>query len=195
MSLAQLANVLPLLGVPNGRVFRRRAAQILTRMAEEGARSQAVLDCIEPWRLLYLLTRPIPERIEWAWRTLPTHYLADLNGDNWQHAWLTLLLRNGDCEDWAVLLAAILKALGVVASVGVMPGHAAVFVPLMDVGWPFVVEKQHTIPGHWPIVVHGGRKWLALEATTDPGSRGAPGTATDLIYPWLNSQLLYIADA
>ncbi len=189
-----LANIFPHWGLAEVQTFRRRAAGTLTQMAAEGARSREILDFIGPW-LAYLRTRPLSERLEWAWRNLPTRYLADLDGDQWQSARLTLLRHAGDCEDWAVLLAAILLALGVTARVGVMPGHAAVFVPVVDRPWPWPFADPHAVPANWRIAEHLGREWLALEATTSPKRRGMPGTDDELIRPWLGSSQLWIGEA
>lgn len=189
-----LANVLPWLGLFDVSAYSRRAARALSAMASEGAHSTVLLNFVLPW-LSYLRSRPIPERIAWAWENLPTNYVADRDGDNWQPAWLTLTRGAGDCEDWAVLLAAILKALGVTASVGVMPGHAAVFVPLVDVHWPSQFSNPNALPAHWRIVADDGRKYLALESTTMPSRRGVPGSSDELIRPWLNTNHLWIGAA
>lgn len=189
-----VANVLPLLGLFDNSSYSRRAAKALAAMAAEGSRSQAVLDFLLPW-LAYLRLRPIPERIEWAWRNLPTRYVADRDGDNWQPAWQTLARGAGDCEDWAVVLCAILKALGITASVGVMPGHAAVFVPLVTTSWLFPASNPDVLPDNWRVVTDAGRKYLALEATTNPSQRGVPGSADELIRPWLDTNQLWICQA
>jgi hypothetical protein len=189
-----LADLFPQRGLADVQLFRRRAAGTLTRMAEEGARSRDVINFVGPW-LAYLYSRPLSERLEWAWRNLPTQYVAALDGDQWQSAWLTLRRGEGDCEDWAVLLAAILLALGVTARVGVMPGHAAVFVPLVDRTWPWTFADPSAVPASWRIAQHLRRKWLVLEATTSPKRRGMPGTDDELIRPWLGSPHLWIGEA
>ena len=186
-------NHVPRLGTVDSRGYYRRVADELTKLAAEGSLSFAVRNFIQPAGQ-YLNSQSLAERLLWAWRNLPTNYQPDHFGDSWQTAARTLEHRAGDCEDWAVLLAAILKALGIDARIVVVPGHAAVAVSVSTASpWPFAV--RHPIPDDWPLVSHAGRTWLVLEATTDPTRRGLPGTNTDLIIPWLNTDQLWIGSA
>lgn len=131
----------------------------------------------------------LPDRLSRAWQWLPTKYVPDRDGDLWQQAILTLLTLRGDCEDWSILLAAVLKALGLSARVGVMPNHAAVFVEIRQT----FVWDPNAAPQHWKLVWHQHRQWIVLEATTPPDKRRAPGCNDELVTPWLNTDLLIIS--
>lgn len=130
----------------------------------------------------------LPERLSRVWQWLPTKYVPDRDGDLWQQAILTLLTLCGDCEDWSILLAAVLKAMGICAQVGVMPNHAAVFVEIRQT----TVWDLNAAPKHWKFVWHQHRQWVVLESTTPPSKRRAPGWDLDLVSPWLNTDLLII---
>jgi transglutaminase-like putative cysteine protease len=183
----------PSQGTTDFRGYLRRVANDLTRLATAGSESLAVRRFIQQgaW---YLDSQLRAGRLLWAWRSLPTNYQPDTFGDSWQPAELTLQSLRGDCEDWAVLLAAILKALDIDARIVVVPKHAAVAVPITTaIPWPVAVH--HPIPDNWPLVSHAGRTWLVLESTTTPTRRGLPGTDSDLIIPWLNTDQLWIGEA
>jgi len=47
-----------------------------------------------------------------AWIKKNSHYVKDLNGDDWADPETTLRKRSGDCEDFAFLNATVLKILG-----------------------------------------------------------------------------------
>jgi len=174
--------------------LRRGAVSTLERMAEEGSRSRAVQQLVGT--AANLLFASYPERVQAAWRWLPTRYVRDRDGDNWQSAEETLRREQGDCEDWAVLLCAVLKALGQNAHIGVMPEHAAVFVPVEIVSlFDPRVQRSNFVPSTWRTALHQGRVWLPLEATTLPKHRGEPGWNDQLIRPWLNTGQLSIAQA
>ena len=115
---------------------------------------------------------------------------------HWQTAEETLRLQQGDCEDWSVLLCAVLKALGVDAHLAVMPEHAAVFVRVTPVSaqnlWAML---PNMVPVSWRTVIHRGGLWLPLEATTTRDSRREPGVDDGLIRRWLNTDNLIVAQA
>ncbi len=177
--------------------YRYQAAEKLQQMAIAGSRSPVIRRAVAGLNNnLGLSSR---QRLEFVWRWLPSHYVADLDGDNWQSVEVTNWRGAGDCEDWAIYLAAVLIAASIDARIGVMPGHAAVFVPVSDgpkilfnplFGW---VANPDLIPPDWKCIIHRGRKWLALEATTHPQRRGAPGVDDPLIRPWVNTDELVIA--
>lgn len=116
-----------------------------------------------------------------AWRWLPTIYVAESDGDRWQRTMLTLQRRAGDCEDWAIVLAAVSKAAGLDARIATMPGHVVVAVPVAS-------EHPHAHP-------HGGRAWLFLESTFPPALRArvAPGWGTAHVAAWSGTPYLQIA--
>ena len=176
-----------------GRSYYRRATRTLTQMARDGAWSGAVVRFVGPV-LPDLLALSKAQRVAWAWRALPTRYVQDPAGDDWQTPEETLRRREGDCEDWSVLLAAILILLGLDARVGVVPGHAAVFVsvsrmPPLPVGYVY----RDAIPSDWRVVRHLGQQWLILESTTLPGQRKQPGWDDELVGEWLNTDRLWLA--
>lgn len=177
-------------------ISRHQAAETLQKLVDTGSRSPVIRH-----KVAQLNTTPglsHRQRLELVWRWLPSHYVADRNGDNWQTVEVTDLRGVGDCEDWAVYLAAVLQATDLDARIGVMPEHAAVFVPVSDgprvlldpfIGW---VPNRNLIPSDWKCIIHQGRKWLPLEATTTPNRRSAPGVDDRLIRPWINTSQLVI---
>lgn len=48
----------------------------------------------------------------WAWITKNITYTRDMNGDRWQFPEYTYAIRQGDCEDFAILLACFAFRLG-----------------------------------------------------------------------------------
>lgn len=174
----------------------RAVAAALTRMAQQGA-ADLNIRCVAST----LWDSSAVRRLYRAWMWLPTQYVRDRDGDNWQAAALTNMLRMGDCEDWAVLLAALLLVLGIDAHVGVVPGHAFCCVRLqpamryqLDIfGRMIAIPNQvESLPGNWPTYTYQGQNWLFLEATTIQAMRGLPGTQMNLILPGLNSSTLVI---
>lgn len=134
-----------------------------------------------------------------VWRWLPTRYVLEQNGDNWQYSADTLLY-GGDCEDWSIVLCAHLRALGIDARMGLMPDHAAVLIPVTraQAEWhwqPFVgfYQNPNLIPGSWPTMEYGGGLWLPLESTLSPETRGLPGENTEAIRRWARLGGLWIA--
>ena len=124
-----------------------------------------------------------PGTIQRTWSWLPTHYVAELDGDHWQRTLETLSTHAGDCEDWAIALAAMLKANGIDARLVTIPQHVAVAVPMAgtELGW-----ELH---------VHRGRSWLFLESTIDLVTRLSvpPGSDVEMITPYVNTPYLQIA--
>ncbi len=175
------------------------AARQLQQMARRGAAAPEVVRFAAR-----LWAASVVARILAAWKALPTHYVAEPDGvDDWQEAVRTLTMRSGDCEDWSVLLVAILLALGVNARIAVMPGHAAVVIPVMPLqygwnpfgGWgPIVPLGAELMPATWHWFDYQGERWLPLESTTDPNTRGVPGEQTAKILTSARTHTLYIAD-
>ena len=118
-----------------------------------------------------------------TWHWLPTHYVAERDGDHWQRSMETLTTHSGDCEDWAILLAAMLKANGIDARILTVPTHVGV-----------AVLMSSTAAG-WDLHVHNGTPWLLLEGTLDPDLRLSvpPGSDVEMITPHLNTPYLQIA--
>jgi transglutaminase-like putative cysteine protease len=171
---------------------RRNAAFSLESIATQGARSPRVQQLVH--QASQLLHESFPNRLWDIWQWLPTLYVQDRDGDHWQSAEETLRLKQGDCEDWSVLLGAVLKAFGIDAHLAVMPQHAAVFVPIVPVSANnLLAALPNMVPRSWRTAVHRGRLWLPLEATTTPGARREPGVDDRLIRPWLGTDELIIA--
>lgn len=187
-------NSLNSLFVRNDLVIRAEQAWSIEKLARQGSQSIAlgqtriVQDC--SW-----LSRPAIIARVWNW--LPVLYTADRDGDHWQDVEETLRRRAGDCEDWSILLAAVLKRLGIDARIGVMPGHAAVFVPIWNVPSLSMllgqIDPQELIPANWQLINYGGHRWLALESTVPPEQRRLPGEHLDLIAPAVAERSLIIA--
>jgi len=178
----------------NNQVVRGSQAQCLEKMATRDAFSAAI-NRLEIVRSCNGLFQPVIIAAVWQW--LPMHYKRELDGDHWQTAEETLIVQSGDCEDWAILLSAVLKRLGVDARIGVMPGHAAVFVPVRNVA-PFSIlfgqiDARTLLPANWPLLNYAGGRWLALEATVPPAIKGLPGEHLNLIAPAANQGTLVIA--
>lgn len=175
-----------------------QAARRLQQMAIRGALAPEVA------KLAATLWNPsIVARIRAAWLKLPTHYVAEPDGvDDWQEAVRTLRTRSGDCEDWSVLLAAILLSLGVNARIAVMPGHAAVVLPIQPIQYgldwygrvvPILPAGTEVVPQNWHLFNYQGGLWLPLESTTDPKTRAVPGEQTAKILLSARTNELYIA--
>lgn len=176
-----------------GRVPAPRAAEILQQMALRDAQSLTVL-----FQVATLWAPTQVQRSLNIWNWLPTRYLRELDGDNWQYTAQTLR-DGGDCEDWSVVLNAHLVAASVDARIGIMPDHAAVFIPLTT-GNPFIIDRDFriyknpdNIPDVWPTMEYKGRLWLPLEATLERWQRGLPGQGTESIREWARQGALWIA--
>lgn len=173
---------------------RRNAAFSLESIATQGARSPRVQQLV--YQASQLLHESYPTRLARIWQWLPTHYVQDRDGDRWQSAEETLQLKQGDCEDWSVLLCAVLKAFGIEAHLAVMPEHAAVFVRVTPVSANnLLAALPNMVPRSWRTVIHRGGCWLPLEATTTPDARREPGVDDQLIRRWLGTDELIIAHA
>lgn len=130
-----------------------------------------------------------------AWQWLPTRYVAERTGDHWQVSLETLQTRFGDCEDWSVLLAALLKANRVDCRLLTVPQHVAVAVR---------VPTRDLVPGTsrvtnygWQTYTHLGRPWLFLESTLEAPMRRTipPGFIDDTVTAFIGSPYLQIAGA
>lgn len=170
------------------------AVHVLQNMAQADAQTLAV-----QFRAAQLTDTSPGQRIWNVWRWLPTRYVRELNGDNWQYSADTLLY-GGDCEDWSVVLCAHLRAVGIDARMGIMPNHAAVFVSLSrnQAQWhwqPFIgfYKNPNLIPETWPTLEYSGHLWLPLESTLSPELRGWPGQNAELIRQWARQGELWIA--
>lgn len=173
---------------------RAQQVQYLEKLARQGATSAAIgqLEIVHRCQGVFQ-----PTAIAAVWDWLPVRYVQDRDGDHWQVVEETLRLRSGDCEDWSILLAAILKRLGLDARIGVMPGHAAVFMPVSYVQAFSVllgqIDARALLPANWPLISYAGGRWLALESTVAPESRGLPGEHLTLIEPAARQGTLLIA--
>ncbi len=164
----------------------RQLAELLNNLAAQET-SSLTIQMIVP----QLQGPSLADRILNAWRWLPTRYAPDGPMDTAQSPVFTFWRGLGDCEDEAGLLACMLKALYVDARVGVMPGHAAVFVRLYR-----AQENAHPLtrlPPGWPCIEHKRRLWLPLESTVAQKRRVLPGQDADLVRPWVNTDFLQIA--
>lgn len=173
---------------------RIQQVQCLEKLASQGATSAAVgqLDIVHRCQGLFQ-----PAAIATVWGWLPVRYVQDRDGDHWQRVEETLRQGTGDCEDWSILLAAVLKRLGIDARIGVMPNHAAVFIPVSDVDAFSVllgqIDQRTLIPANWPLLNYAGGRWLPLEATVAPEDRGLPGDHLTLVAPAARQGTLLIA--
>jgi transglutaminase-like putative cysteine protease len=120
----------------------------------------------------------------WSW--LPTHYVAESRGDDWQPTLVTLASRSGDCEDWSIVLAALLKANGIDARIVATLYHVAVALPVP--AWLGGATG-------WPTFRHAGRVWVFLECTLDPTQRRGlvPGAGAGLVTAHLGTPYVQIA--
>lgn len=176
------------------RISPSQAVHILQQMALTDAQTPAVRG-----RALGLAGATPAQSIQNVWQWLPTHYVRELNGDNWQYSADTLRF-GGDCEDWSIVLCSHLRAAGLDARMGLMPDHAAVLVPLTPnvARWywqPFVgfYQNPNLLPTNWPTMEYRGRLWLPLESTLSPALRGMPGQGADMIQSWAQKGMLWIA--
>lgn len=177
------------------RIPAPQAAQVLQGMANQDAQTLAVqLQAIMLWAPSQM------QRLRKIWQWLPTHYEREMDGDNWQYTADTLQF-GGDCEDWSVALCSHLRAASIDARIGIMPDHAAVFVPL-GVGSKYVIKEgfqirlnPELIPDTWRTMTYEGRIWLPLESTLKPDERGFPGEGTADIRGWVRKGQLWIAAA
>lgn len=176
------------------RVPPLQAVNILQNMAQADTQTVDV-----QFRAIGLNGTTPAQRIWNVWQWMPTRYLRELNGDNWQYSALTLA-QGGDCEDWSIVLCSHLRALGIDARMGLMPDHAAVLIPLArgqaDWHWmPFVgfYKNPALIPDNWDTLEYNGRLWLPLESTLSPESRGLPGQGAEIVRNWAHQGMLWIA--
>lgn len=183
------------LRVALGRMSALRAVEILQQMASQDAQSTLVqLQAAALWAPTQV------QRLLNIWNWLPTRYVRELNGDNWQYTAQTQF-DGGDCEDWSILCCAHLIAALIDARIGLMPDHAAVFVPLTR-GSKYIVDQYFqiwnnpdSIPDLWPAMEYKGRLWLPLETTLEHWERGLPGQGTTYIREWARQGALWIARA
>jgi transglutaminase-like putative cysteine protease len=141
------------------------------------------------------LAAPAPswaETLARAWRWLPTRYVPERTGDRWQRSTTTLRTGVGDCEDWSVLLAALLKASRLAARIAAMPLHVAVAIPVpaAELGPRATATRRG-----WQVHRHEGRAWVFLESTLPPGLRAAwpPGAGAEHIAAWAGTPYLQVA--
>ncbi len=159
-------------------------AQKLQHMARMGARTPTIRTIAR--RLHPRGGPPSPYRaVGMAWRWLPTVYVEERRGDHWQSPVQTLRRGHGDCEDWSVLLAALLLALRIDARIVTIPGHVVV-----AVRWPSRMGA-----GPWPVHRHGRDTWLLLESTFSRAARRwvIPGQGVASVVRWLGTPCLQIA--
>lgn len=171
-----------------------QAVHVLQQMAQADAQTFEV-----QIRSIGLTANSPAQRVWNVWRWLPTRYVRELNGDDWQYAADTLAY-GGDCEDWSIVLCAHLRAVGIDARMGLMPDHAAVLIPLArnQGHWqwqPFVgfYKNPNLIPESWPTMEYKGSLWLPLESTLSPETRGLPGHDAEMIRRWARQGMLWIA--
>lgn len=178
----------------NDQTIRVQQVQGIEKLARQGAASAAIgqLEIVHRCQGLFQ-----PRAIAAVWHWLPVRYVQDRDGDHWQPVEETLRLHSGDCEDWSILLAAVLKRLGIDARIGIMPGHAAVFVPVSYVQAFAVllgqIDARAFLPANWPLLNYSGGRWLAIESTVAPENRGLPGEHLTLIAPAAQQGTLIIA--
>lgn len=134
-----------------------------------------------------------------AWWWLPTWYVAERDGDRWQRSAFTMKTGTGDCEDWAVLLAALLKAAAIDARIATLPQHVVVAVRVPDdrmaapAPYRAIARTAEGWEAHW----HLGQAWLFLESTLSPWLRAGwwPGALAGHVAMWANTPFLQIANA
>ncbi|MBC8067427.1 MAG: hypothetical protein IAG13_03760 [Deltaproteobacteria bacterium] len=172
--------------------YLRRSAARLDHLAASDARSATVRSVAAR---IHDPGRRWDETVRRAWAWLPTHYVEERTGDRWQRSRETLTRGVGDCEDWSVVLAAVLKANRVDCRVVAMPQHIAVAVrvPARDLVYS---EAMVTVRG-WEIYLHHAQPWLFLESTLGPKDRAGrmPGWGAAHIAAFADSPYLQIASA
>lgn len=155
------------------------AVLTLSGFALVGSRSPDVAAWVKQELPLSRLLSPIG-RIAAAYHGLPTRYVADGVDDLWQYVWWTLLVKTGDCEDSSTALAAILSYLGIDARIAVMPGHAAVVIPVDVDDWGRRSIGGWILPSEWTTFFYAGGQWLGLETTLR--LRAVPGEGTHMLW-------------
>lgn len=119
-------------------------------------------------------------RIQAAYQMLPTRYVKDGVDDFWQSVDWTMEQKTGDCEDSTTALTAILSYLGLDARIALMPGHAAVVIPVDVDDWGRRSIGGWMVPAEWTTFVYRGRQWLGLETTLS--LRAVPGESGRLLW-------------
>lgn len=153
-----LANRVTLQSIPNGDAGTKATLQAMRRFAREGARNIVVRE------QAMSLVRDLPGHKNWVGQVRALHsfvrdciqYVRDIAGvETLQTPEMTLRYRQGDCDDQATLLAALLQSIG----------HPARFVaisalPLGQFSHVYVETKI-------------GARWFPLE-TTEKFPAGKP---------------------
>ena len=180
-------------GSDSGIVARARswpeAADQLSLLAYDGSVSASVAAWVAANLPNPIYLSPIG-RILAAYQCLPTRYVADGVDDFWQYVWWTLSAETGDCEDSSTAEVAILGYLGIDARVAVIPGHAAVLIPVVRDGWGRRFVDGWQLPADWATFEHQGQTWLGLETTLTV--RRLPGEGTQKLRAAASASRLWI---
>jgi transglutaminase-like putative cysteine protease len=139
-----------LLAIPDGIEGTRATLKIMGQLARDGKRSNIIRD------LALQIVQKCPGK-NWAcevnaiqeWVKRNIRYIRDIRGIETLHDPVTLLkLRQGDCDDQSILVAALLESIG----------HPAQFVALSFRPGEFAHVYTETLMG---------RRWVSVE-TTEP---------------------------
>lgn len=128
-------------------------------------------------------------------------YVSDNGGDYWQSVEETLEARGGDCEDHAILMASIVKALGGNARVNIISGHAfpTVFVGSDQNGVWLSLKRYYGTETKACFLTDEFGSWLVVDTTGFPYAGGLPAMSspTNSTMPWTfnESDWLHSVDA